>query len=731
MKRLGFAAGTGGALVLCAVALGGEPATPAVPPPPAGQNPATNAPTALPTVTVVGGLDKAREQIAPELGAVAYTMGQIQIQSTSQGENAPFQQLLLHAPGVVQDEFGEEHIRGDHGDVQYRINGVLLPESLNGFAQEIDPHMIKSVTLLTGTLPAQFGDRTAGIIDVTSKTGAELNGSDFSMYGGSYETIHPSAVFGGATSNLDYFISLSYLHDNLGIDNTTDRNTPLHDLTNQEKAFGYFSHLLDSTSRLTLLTSASYADFEIPNTPGLAPHYALTNSPPANSSLTNERQSEQNYYAVLSYQKVTDNFSGQISAFSRYAEIRFSPDPVQDLLFNGVAGSVDNNDWANGVQLDAEYILNENHTIRGGFLVNCEMERLNTDAQVFPSSSQFSPSGTGEQLPTAGSPQSSTTPESIVAGARNNGVISGVYLQDSWLLYDHLTLNYGLRYDRFDVSFDHEDQISPRVNLVWQANPATSAHLGYARYFMPTTLQYLPPSYLRAFEYTTDAPFNNRDDPQKVERDNYVDAGISRRILPGWSVTGDAFCKIARNLLDDGQFGSAVILNNFNYEKGLVYGSELSSTYTTGPLSAFANFSFVQTDAKDIDSVQGEFSNNELSYLTTNSFQLDHQGKFTGSGGLSYILFKNTLLHSDFLYGNGLRAGFANLYKLPDYWTANAGLEYIWRLHRSGIRELRFRFDCLNVFNQISELRNGTGIGIASAAYMPRRSFYGGVTVVF
>ena len=84
---------------------------------------------------------------------------------------------------------------------------------------------------------------------------------------------------GGTTSNLDYFVTASYLHNNLGIDNTTASGNPLHDLTDQEKFFGYFSHRFDQTSRLTLLLSGSYADFEIPDTPGLSPNYQLTERP--------------------------------------------------------------------------------------------------------------------------------------------------------------------------------------------------------------------------------------------------------------------------------------------------------------------------------------------------------------------------------------------------------------------------------------------------------------------
>ncbi|MGD0492670.1 MAG: TonB-dependent receptor [Steroidobacteraceae bacterium] len=691
---------------------------------------ATNPPTQLGDIIVVAELDAAREQIAPSLGAVTYAIGENQIQTMSQGENSSFQQVLLHAPGVVQEEFGEIHVRGDHGDVQYRINGVLLPESLNGFGQEIDPHVIKSVTLITGTVPAQFGDRTAGIIDVITKTGAEFDGNELSLYGGSYQTLHPSGSFGGTTSNLDYFVTASYLHDNLGIDNTTSSDNPLHDVTDQGKVFGYLSHRFDSSSRLTLLLSASYATFEIPNTPGLAPIYQLINSPAADSSTINESQHEQNYYAVLSYQKFAGNLSAQISAFTRYTDMRFSPDPLQDLIFNGNAAQINNSDFANGLQADVSYTVGEHHTVRGGMLATYDIEQLDTRSAVFPASSQFAPLPLGYNLP-GPTPQSSSVPFTITADGGNSGLTAGIYLQDEWRFNEQLVLNYGVRYDRFDVSFDHEGQLSPRANLVWQINDAASAHLGYARYFMPPTLQYIPSSSSKLFEYSTDAPFNDRNDPPKVERDHYFDAGVSRQLTRSWEFTADTFCKLAKNLLDDGQFGTAVILNNFNYTSGTVYGGELSSIYKHGPFSAYGNFSYVQTRARNIDSVQNEFPNNELAYLSANSIQLDHQGRFTGSGGISYTFLENTRVHTDFLYGNGLRAGFANLEKLPSYVTENVGVEHVWHLQSSAISQFKLRFDGLNVFDRVYEIRNGTGIGIAAPAYGPRRAFYAGIVAVY
>jgi outer membrane receptor protein involved in Fe transport len=696
-------------------------------------------PVQLETVTVTADLDTAREEIAPSLGAVSYSIGPIQIQTMGQGESSSFQQVLLQAPGVVQEEFGEIHVRGDHGDVQYRVNGVSLPESLNGFGQEVDTHLIQSATMLTGTLPAQFGDRTAGIIDVTTKTGSQLNGAEISIYGGSYDTFNPCLQWGGVTGNTEYFFAISYLRDDHGIDNTTPSPSPLHDVTAQEKFFSYVSHRFDNTSRLTLLLSSSDARFQIPDTAGVAPIYQLTNSPPADSAAANNHQFEQNYYLVLSYQKSAGDLSYQVSAFTRYTDIHFTPDPVQGLLLGGDAAQVNNSDFANGLQADASYKLGDGHTLRAGMLATYDLERLDTTSAVFPSSSQFTASPTTEIIPQLGGPaplpgnppQSSLAPMTIIDNGGNSGLTAGIYLQDEWQLGNRLTLNYGLRYDHFDVSFDDEQQFSPRGNLVWRIDDATSMHVGYARYFMPPTLQFVPPSTVKEFEYTTDAPFNGKDDPPKVERDNYFDLGISRQVTPSLQITGDTFCKLAKNLMDDGQFGIAVILNNFNYTSGTVYGAEFGGTYKHGPLSIYANFSYVQTWARNFDSVENEFPTNEIAYLATNAIQLDHQGKYTGSGGIAYTFLRDTQIHSDFLYGNGLRAGFANLEKLPAYWTDDIGVEHIWHLHSKGISELKLRFDCINLFNEIVEIRNGTGVGIAAPAYGPRRGFYSGLSASF
>ena len=136
--------------------------------------------TNLGNITVVGKLDQARDQIIPDLGATAHTFSKEQIETLSQGANAPFNEVILRAPGVAQDSAanGDLHVRGEHANLQYRINDVLLPEGITGFGLELDPRFVESMQLITGSLPAAYGFRTAGVVDIHTKSGAFENGGD-------------------------------------------------------------------------------------------------------------------------------------------------------------------------------------------------------------------------------------------------------------------------------------------------------------------------------------------------------------------------------------------------------------------------------------------------------------------------------------------------------------------------------------------------------------------------
>src|SRR5712672_4516078 len=161
-------------------------------------------------------LDIARTQIQPNLGATVYDFGRQAIETQPQGDNQSLNQLLLQAPGVAQDSFGQLHVRNDHANLQFRINGVQLPEGINVFGQTLQTRLANSISLITGSLPAQYGFRTAGILDIQTKTGTLDPGGSVSMYGGSHGWAQPSFEWGGPVGQLDYFITGEFLHNTIG-----------------------------------------------------------------------------------------------------------------------------------------------------------------------------------------------------------------------------------------------------------------------------------------------------------------------------------------------------------------------------------------------------------------------------------------------------------------------------------------------------------------------------------
>src|ERR1700675_4004352 len=218
-------------------------------------------------------LDISREAIVPSLGATRYTIGPDRLDSQAQGENAPFNQTILRFPAVAQDSFGQLHVRGEHANLQYRIDDVLLPESIPGFGPELATRFADNISLMTGALPAQFGFRETGVIDIHTKNGAAFIASEASIYVGSFDTFMESLERGGVTGKLSYYVTQSYLHNGIGIENPTGSSSPIHDNTDQFKQFAYLSYIIDDTSRFSLLAGDNHNDFQIPNNPGQPPMF--------------------------------------------------------------------------------------------------------------------------------------------------------------------------------------------------------------------------------------------------------------------------------------------------------------------------------------------------------------------------------------------------------------------------------------------------------------------------
>src|SRR5438034_11309005 len=204
-----------------------EAATGSPRPSPTPSPSATTGPATTEQVVVTSQeLDISREAIVPSLGATRYTVGPDRLESQAQGESAPFNQTVLRFPGVAQDSFGQLHVRGEHANLQYRIDDVLITESIPGFGQVLETRFADNISLVTGALPGQFGFRNTGVIDIHTKSGAVFQQGDASVYDGSFDTIMPCLEYGGVAGKLHDYVTGSYLHDVIGIENPTRNANP-------------------------------------------------------------------------------------------------------------------------------------------------------------------------------------------------------------------------------------------------------------------------------------------------------------------------------------------------------------------------------------------------------------------------------------------------------------------------------------------------------------------------
>ena len=688
-------------------------------PAPATATPPTGAassppPAQLESVQITGQrLDAARNQLSPDTGSTVYHFSEKDIATLPLGEATPLNQVLLQAPGVVQDSYGQLHVRGDHANLQYRINGVVIPESISGFGQAIDTRLAGQINVLTGALPAQYGYRTAGIVDVTTKAAPEVSGGSISLVGGTRGHREGGIEFNGSQADWRWFATGSFLRDDVGIENPTTRPNALHDRTDQLKGFAYFSRLIDADSRLSVMLGSTANRFEIPNVPGQAPAFTLAGAPAVDSSNLDARQKEKTDFQVLSYQaSPNERADYQVSLFRRDTSVHYRPDPVGDLVFNGIAADILRKNTVYGLQGDLSFRLDAAHTLRTGFFAQRERFGVSNTASVFPGDDDG---------------QTSETPITITDDTHIRGNLWGLYLQDEWKLGRDLTFNYGARYDRVDT-VAKESQLSPRLGLVYDLTPQTRVHAGYARYFTPPPTEKIDTTSIARFAGTTNALPSDANTAVSSERSHYFDAGLAHQLTRQVTLGVDAYYRRVKNLQDEGQFGNALIYSAFNYDQGRIGGIEFSATYKGDALGAYANLAFTHARGRTIATGQFNFAADELAYIAANPVHLDHEQRMSASAGAAYP-WGDARLSADMLYGSGLRNGFANTDHLPSYTQFNAGVARPFDLAMLGSVELRLT--AINVFDRIYPLRDGSGIGVGAPQYGPRRGGYIGLTKKF
>jgi outer membrane receptor for ferrienterochelin and colicin len=467
-------------------------------------------------------------------------------------------------------------------------------------------------------------------------------------------------------------------------------------------------------SRLTYIGGAWLGSFQIPNVAGLSP-LGDFGPPNLSSTLLNENETDRFAFAVVALQSKYDNLDTQLSVFTRYAAVNFVPDVYYDLAFNDVASNVIRKSVLSGSQFDVADHLSGTQTLRAGVIFSVEQTEVDNLSTVLPLDSD------GNPLP---------TPFTVDDYRSKLGWTLGGYVQDEWTIRPDLTLNSGLRFDQMN-QYVSAGQLSPRLALLYQPLEQSSLHAGVARYFTPPMQVEATPNNLALFQNTTQQQAISQDDPVRPERATYVDVGLDQKLSAALTAGVDLYYKHATDQLDDGQFGQAVVLDQFNYARGFSRGAELKLDYQRAGLRAYANVSHEVTMAKEVNSNQYLIGDPlELAYLAGNYTPTSDAQTVTSSFGSAYR-WGDMLASIDGLYGSGLRMGFANLQHAPGYTQWNAAVVREFYPWSRSADPLSLRLSVVNLFDHSYLLRPGTGIGEFAPQYGPRRGLFAAVTQHF
>ncbi len=154
-------------------------------------------------------------------------------------------------------------------------------------------------------------------------------------------------------------------------------------------------------------------------------------------------------------------------------------------------------------------------------------------------------------------------------------------------------------------------------------------HAGYARYFTPPPLELVQSQTINQFVGTSNQSAILQNTAVKPERANYFDAGMTQQFTARLSMGVDGYYKISRDLIDEGQFGSALIFTPFNYAKGNQYGVEVTANCNQSGFNAYANFGFERGTGSKLSPVNFFSSPDELAFIRNHWVFLDHDQRYT------------------------------------------------------------------------------------------------------
>lgn len=665
-----------------------------------------------------------------------YALSRKDIELLPRGNNNELHDVLLTIPSAAYGSLKQVHIRQEHANLQLRIDGVPIPDTVSSaFSDVISPRAWERADIILGGMEAQYGNKTAAVLDITTKSGTKPAFGSAQMFGGSNQTLNPSLEYGGTIGEkFRFYILNSYTTTNRGIEPPTLGHSIFHGQSERNQTFirGDYQH--DNKNNFTWLFLNSVAKYQIPTTPGLEVdpsgqmlpllQAARPGFTPVASQAINEFQKENNQYGHMVWRHdVNANNFFSLAGYFRHTRATFKTDPLNFLAYTAdpaepfSASDQDRNAYSTGLRLDYTYVHSKQHLIKAGFQIDRTQAVNKTRLFTFLDDGAGDP--TGDLL-------------SLNADNRQIGYRQEFWIQDQWSPNDKWTFNLGLRGDAVQYP-RNEGQVSPRLGATYKYNPSNVFHVFYGRMFTPPNLEAISFAKLNTVG-TRAQPEDLTNNTVRAERAHYFEVGSYHALNRYATLQFTGWYKLSNFLSDAGQFGTTPLLNYFAFERGWQRGIDGALKLKLSEnLTARGNVAWGQCKGYGLQSGHFLLEAKEIADINSQGGVFcDHMQTLTSSAVVSYRLLERTTFTGQMLFASGLRTAEneeakTNSSHSPSYTIYNLSIAHVFPLPWEGQKFL-LGFDIINLLDQkyfINQGEGSIGLGVNHAG-MPRSFFLRG-----